>query len=237
MSKLKEEFIELLDKDREFRYTVAGYLGLSEILKRLDRLEEGQNKLWEGQEKLWEEVKLLREGQNKLWEGQEKLWEEVKLLREGQNKLWEGQEKLWEEVRDIRITQNRIATTIDRLTISVEEEGLYVIRHRLENELGLKVELRRIFVGDKEINIYGATDDICIIGEATVRLGINLIHELEEKIEILKRMKPELIRSKIVKVIYADYATPAAVKLARERGIWVLSWKEDATPRIVSETS
>ncbi|MEM2344678.1 MAG: hypothetical protein QXI73_05090, partial [Thermoproteota archaeon] len=81
MSKLKEEFIELLDKDREFRYTVAGYLGLSEILKRLDRLEEGQNKLWEGQEKLWEEVKLLREGQNKLWEGQEKLWEEVKLLR------------------------------------------------------------------------------------------------------------------------------------------------------------
>ncbi|NHV97651.1 MAG: hypothetical protein HA494_07720 [Thaumarchaeota archaeon] len=58
--KLKREFIELLEKDREFRYTVAGYLGLSEILKRLDRLEEGQNRLWEGQAKLWEEVKLLR---------------------------------------------------------------------------------------------------------------------------------------------------------------------------------
>jgi len=58
--KLKNEFIELLEKDREFRYTVAGYLGLSEILKRLDRLEEGQNRLWEGQAKLWEEVKLLR---------------------------------------------------------------------------------------------------------------------------------------------------------------------------------
>jgi SPX domain protein involved in polyphosphate accumulation len=58
--KLKKEFIELLEKDKEFRYTVAGYLGLSEILKRLDRLEEGQNRLWEGQAKLWEEVKLLR---------------------------------------------------------------------------------------------------------------------------------------------------------------------------------
>jgi len=58
--KLKREFIELLEKDREFRYTVAGYLGLSEILKRLDRLEEGQSRLWEGQAKLWEEVKLLR---------------------------------------------------------------------------------------------------------------------------------------------------------------------------------
>ena len=58
--KLKREFIELLEKDREFRYTVAGYLGLSEILKRFDRLEEGQSRLWEGQAKLWEEVKLLR---------------------------------------------------------------------------------------------------------------------------------------------------------------------------------
>lgn len=52
-SKLKEGFIELLDKDKEFRYTATGYLGLSEILKRPDRLEEEQ-------EKLQEEVKNLR---------------------------------------------------------------------------------------------------------------------------------------------------------------------------------
>jgi len=78
--KLKKEFIELLEKDRDFRYTVAGYLGLSEILKRLDRLEEGQNRLWEAQAKLWEEVKGLREDQKKLWENQ--------------NRLWEGQAKL-----------------------------------------------------------------------------------------------------------------------------------------------
>jgi len=35
-SSLKEEFLELLEKDREFRYAVAGYLSLSEILKRLE---------------------------------------------------------------------------------------------------------------------------------------------------------------------------------------------------------
>lgn len=45
MNKLKEEFIELLDKDKKFRYTVAGYSGLLEILKGLDRLKEGQSKL------------------------------------------------------------------------------------------------------------------------------------------------------------------------------------------------
>lgn len=37
--KLKREFIELLEKDIESRYTVAGYLGPSEVLKRLDWLE------------------------------------------------------------------------------------------------------------------------------------------------------------------------------------------------------
>ncbi|MEM2058178.1 MAG: hypothetical protein QXO76_08020 [Thermoproteota archaeon] len=210
MSKLREEFLELLEKDKEFRYTVAGYLGLSEILKRMDSLEEGQNRLWKGQEKLWEEVRNLREGQNK---------------------LWENQSRLWEEVRNLRITQNRLAATLDRLTISVEEEGLDVIRHRLKSELGLDVELSRVLVDDREINIYGATGDTCVIGEATVRLGASLIQELEDKIEILKRMRPELIRREMIKVIYTDYAVPSALELARGHDIWVLNWRGDLTPR------
>ena len=35
-------------RDREFRYAVAGYLGLSEIMKRLDILTEEQVRLREG---------------------------------------------------------------------------------------------------------------------------------------------------------------------------------------------
>ena len=112
------------------------------------------------------------------------------------------QNKLW-EVRDLRVTQNRLATTLDRLTISVEEEALDVIRHRLKNELGLDIKLRRIFVGERELNVYGASADTCVIGEATVRLGTGLIQEFEDKIEALKRMRPELIKPRI---IYADYA-------------------------------
>ncbi|MDW8061876.1 MAG: hypothetical protein RMJ00_04175, partial [Nitrososphaerota archaeon] len=60
---LKKEFLELLDRDLEFRYAVAGYLGLSEILKRLDILAEEQTKFREEQAKIWEEIKLLREEQ------------------------------------------------------------------------------------------------------------------------------------------------------------------------------
>ncbi|MEM4407241.1 MAG: hypothetical protein QXI19_00710 [Candidatus Caldarchaeum sp.] len=119
---LKRELLRLLDEDEEFRYAVAGRIGILEILKRLDKLEEGQNKLWENQEKLWEEVRSLRENQEKLWEGQNKLWEEVRSLREGQEKLWEGQKKLWEsnnrlweEVRDLRYAFNRLEGRVDRL--------------------------------------------------------------------------------------------------------------------------
>jgi len=44
---LKEEFLELLERDKEFRYAVAGKLGLEEILRRLDRHEEHLTKLRE----------------------------------------------------------------------------------------------------------------------------------------------------------------------------------------------
>ncbi len=135
-TQLKKKIIKLLEEDREFRYTVAGYLGLSEILENIEKIwqniskiweeikamRESQEKLWEevkslreGQEKLWEEVRALREGQNRLWEGQERLWEEVKALREGQNRLWdevralrEGQNRLWDEVKALREGQERL---------------------------------------------------------------------------------------------------------------------------------
>ncbi|MEM2739567.1 MAG: DUF3782 domain-containing protein [Candidatus Bathyarchaeia archaeon] len=109
---MKREILELLDRDIEFRYAVAGYLGLSEVLRRLDtlveeqaRLREEQTRIWSEIYKLWEEVKALREGQEKLWievrnlsEGQKKLWEEVADLREGQNKLWEEVKALREDM-------------------------------------------------------------------------------------------------------------------------------------------
>ena len=57
--KLKREFLELLEKDVEFRYATAGYPGFSEILKRL---EEHDKKFYE----LLTEIRALRESQEKL---------------------------------------------------------------------------------------------------------------------------------------------------------------------------
>jgi chromosome segregation ATPase len=260
---LKREFLSLLEKDVEFRYAVAGYLGLSEILKKMDALIEEQHKLWENQNRLWEEIKSLREdqhklweNQNKLWENQNRLWEEVKALREGQNKLWENQNKMWEEIKILREEENKLweevkrlreetsreikalrdeqksmRVMLERLTLSVEDEARDVISYRLRRELGIDVRLDRIFVNEREINIYGVSGEVCVVGEATVRLGVSLVEELEEKIELIRKEKPELLKPKLIKVIYADYSVPRALELASNYNIWVLNWKGDLTPR------
>jgi len=284
---VKKTFIELLEKDVEFRYAVAGYLGISEVLRSIEKLweevrglREEIRKLWENQNKLWEEIKALREGQNKLWESVNKLWEEVKSLREGQSKLWEevrslreGQNRLWEEVRSLRENQNKLweevralreetrklwenqnrlweevralrgdfnklyadvrglKVLVERLTLSVEDEGRYVIEWRLEKELGVSISLSRFFINDVEVNIFGVSKDLLVIGEATVRLGTSLIDELERKVDLVISRRSDLIRPKLIKVIYCDVALPQALKLAEERGIWVLDIKSDLTPR------
>ncbi len=47
-TELKSEILRLLKEDEEFRYAVAGYLGLSEVLRRLDSLIKEQVKISRG---------------------------------------------------------------------------------------------------------------------------------------------------------------------------------------------
>jgi len=67
-SQLKQRFLKLLKEDEEFRYAVAGLLGLEEILKRLDRHEEQLVKLREDMVKLREDMNKLREDMNRGFE-------------------------------------------------------------------------------------------------------------------------------------------------------------------------
>ncbi|MEM2772184.1 MAG: hypothetical protein QXQ92_07505 [Candidatus Nezhaarchaeales archaeon] len=147
LKELKSKFLELLEVDTEFRYFIAGRLGILEVLKRLDRIEASLDKLWDSVNRLWEEVKGLREEQVRLWENQNKLWEEVKALREGQNKLWdsvnklwENQNKLWEEVKALREGQNKLWENQTKLWDSVnrlweEVKGLREEQLRFSREL------------------------------------------------------------------------------------------------------
>jgi len=49
----------------------------------------------------------------------------------------------------------------------------------------------------------------------------------------MRSARPDLLRPRLIKVVYADYAVPSALEKAKERGIWVLKWSGDLTPRLI----
>jgi len=216
---IKRRFLELLDKDEEFRLVVAAKLGLSEEYEKLDAMQHTI-------EKLVEEVKALREGQEKLWQNVDKLWLEVKALREGQEKLFIEQQKLTREVHDVSVT-------LQRLTLTEEEEAAEVIAYRVRTKLGVDLVFSRKFVDSSEIDLYASQGDLWVIGEATTRLGVRLVDEIDEKVDLVRRLRPNLVKPNLIKVAYTIVALDEAIEEAKRKGVWVLTWKDELSPLVV----
>jgi len=211
--KLKREFIELLEKDREFRYTVAGYLGLSEILKRLDRLEEGQSRLWD-------EVKSLREGQSRLWEGQAKLWEEVKLLRVNYDRM---RKYMVSAFRDLKAS----------LGVAFEDHAASFLELMLEEMgyPGARVEKKFFVHGGEVVEVNLFCEKPLVVGEATV--SVKDAREAEAEVEkLLKRVKiveekygkPEMMILSVARS--TDEAAEMLKDLAERHGVRLVLGKE-----------
>ncbi|MGQ9544136.1 MAG: hypothetical protein ACUVTM_08735 [Candidatus Bathyarchaeia archaeon] len=115
---------------------------------------------------------------------------------------------------------------LERITLREEEEAKEVLEYRLRS-MGVSMILERIELPGLELDLYGVVYDLCLIGEATTKLDVRLVEELEDKAERLAEMYPERLRSKLIKTIYTIVATSEALKKAEEKGIWVLNWKGD----------
>ena len=114
---LKDEFLNLLERDREFRYAVAGYLGLDEILKRLDRNEQRLIELRED----------MIEGFRRHDEILEKHSQEIVRLRE-------------DMIEGFNLLRRHIDALGARWGIISEQAFREGLRGIVEKELGLKVE-------------------------------------------------------------------------------------------------
>ncbi|MEM3718690.1 MAG: DUF3782 domain-containing protein [Candidatus Bathyarchaeia archaeon] len=157
---LKEEFLSLIEKDKEFRYAVAGLIGLEEILKRLDRHEEELVKLREEQIRLREdmaagfrrhdeELAKLREDMNKLREdmnaGFRRYDEELAKLRED---MVAGFKRHDEEIAKLREDMNRGFMLVERHISALgarwglisEEAFREGLKQLIEKEFKFKVE-------------------------------------------------------------------------------------------------
>ena len=218
---LKSKIFKLLKEDEEFRYAVAGLIGLEEILRRLEKhderfisIEEEIRKLREdmnkGFERYDEELARLREDMNR---GFERYDRELAKLREDMNK---GFERYSKELTKLREDMNRGFQLMDRRLRYLEA---------FTERVSLTLEEEAI-----EVNIYGVGDDICVIGEVATRAGTRIIEEIDEKVKQLSIRYPEHMRKKIVKVLYTMWITREAVEEARNRKIWILKTTQELTP-------
>ncbi|MDW8003598.1 MAG: hypothetical protein RMI04_02105, partial [Thermofilaceae archaeon] len=163
-------------------------------------LKKGFQDLKKGQEELRASVAELRSDVEDLKKGQEELRASVAELREGQEALRSGQVRLEKTVK-------RLSRTVERLTLTVEEEARDVIAYKLRTELGVDIKITQLVVEGREIDVYGTSGDLCVIGEATVRLGPKRVQKLQRLIEHITETKPELLKPNLIKVIYTDAAT------------------------------
>ena len=197
---LKEKIIELLERDREFRYAVSGLIGLDGILKRLDQHDRKFNEI----------LAVLKEHTARLDEHDRKF------------------NKIIGEIRDIRKELVDIRSYLDRFSLTLEEEAREVIAGRLRR-MGVDIKLTRLVFPELEIDIYGAVDDLCVVGETSTRIGVGILRSADEKLTELTRKYPDYVRRRVLKVIYTMWATEDAINEAKRRNIWLLKATEDLT--------
>lgn len=223
---MKQEILELLSKDLEFRYAVAGYLGLSEVLKRLDTLAEEQVKIWREIVSLREEQVKLSSEQVKLRSEQVKLSNEQVKLRGEMTALREDFNKMLAVFKVFSRRLGRVERTLEKLTVDIEDEARSVIKHRLK-EMGIDIELTSLTLPRLEFNLYGVSNDTCVVGEATVRAGAPLVDKLFKRLKRLKDNYPEKLRKNVILVIYASLPMAGLVEKVKEKGIWLLKATEE----------
>ncbi|MEM1557956.1 MAG: hypothetical protein QXG12_05140 [Thermoproteota archaeon] len=211
---MKSKILRLLKEDEEFRYAVAGFIGLSDVLKRF---EEHDRKFNEIIARLDEHSRRFEEHDRKFNEIIARLDEHSRRFEEHDRKFNE----IMEEIRDLRRSMSEIMAYVERTSLTIEEEAREILSHRLK-EHGIELNISNLVLPDMEVNIYGVDEKFCIIGEVSTRVGIRIIEELDEKVMQLSRKYPQYLRDKTVKVVYTMQATPDAIEAAKSKGIWLL---------------
>ena len=164
---LKEEFLSLLERDKEFRYAVAGLLGLEETLRRLDRNEQ--------------ELVKLREDMN---EGFKRHDEELARLREDMN-------------RGFMLVERHISALGARWGLMAEEAFREGIKGILEKELELEVERWAKFDEEGLVYGYpslvevdvAVSDGKTILVEVKSHVRPSDVYELKRKAEFYEKVE------------------------------------------------
>jgi predicted nuclease with TOPRIM domain len=176
---LRQEFLNLLREDEEFRLAVAGLLGLEATLSELKKLREDFLGFVKKQEKRWEENNKRWEENNKRWEENNKRWEE-------NNKRWEEAFKRFEELekRTSRVELGLGALTEVTLTRYVWEDVREDAKLRGEK---ITTRQRSATINGHEVDMLIETERGIYVVEVKVKPTIDDLKDLLTKAEIVQR--------------------------------------------------
>jgi len=228
----KKRLLKAIQEDEEFRYAVAGLLGLDAILNDLRKLREEFNKYIEKLDNYINNITTAFSENDRKWEENFRRWAE-------NDKRWEENDRKWEMVfaqlktLDSHVTaleqsmdsmNRRISAIGARWGILSESAFRRGMRAILRDVLGIR-RVSKLKLEDEEGIVYGHPSIIDV--DIAVRNGEHLLIEIKananrsdvaeikrvgDLYEKLKGTKPRLI-------IIAAYTGPGTKELAEKLGV------------------
>jgi len=224
VEELKTKILRMLREDEEFRYAVAGILGLEEIIRRLEKHDEKFNEILERLDRHEEELKKLREDMNRLREDMilgfkrhdeilERHEREIIKLREDMNK-------------GFQLLSRHIDALGARWGIMSEEAFREGLRGLLERELGFKIEKWTIYDQSGKVYGYPSVIDIDIILKDKKTILVEVSSHIKKSDIIIFKKKAELYEEKTGRkpdklLIVTPYIDEEALKASEKMEIEV----------------
>ncbi len=230
-SEEKRRFLRALSEDEEFRYAVAGLLGLGAVLDELRRLREDFNKHVELEEKRWQENEKRWEENERRWQEAFKRFEaieaELARLREDFNKMREDFNRLYVQVdRRLDSFERRLIALGARWGVESEQAFREAMKGILEEVLGT-AEVRRWAYFDEEGEVFGRPTQVEV--DLLVRDDVHILVELKASAsegDVAKLWRAGNLYSRVVGVkprlvLVSPFVEEEALKLAKELGVEV----------------
>ena len=238
--RLREEFIRLLEEDREFRYAVMGLLGIREIIERMDRLEqqmaENTKAIRELQRQVAEHSKAIRELQKQVAEHSRAIRELQKQVAEHSKAIRGLQKQVMEHTMAIRSLQEQIERMnrrIDALGARwglIAEETFREALKRFLKEYFKVARIEKVKIMDEEGYVYGypcqieydiiIKDNIHNIVEIKSSTSRGDIAAFYRKCKLYEKVN----KVKTRRIIVTCYADKKARELAEKLGIEVVTY-------------
>ncbi|MEM3924448.1 MAG: hypothetical protein QXZ48_09215 [Zestosphaera sp.] len=208
----KLKIIKALEEDLEFRYAVAGAIGLLELLKKLDSIEKNTERIISTVEEhsrtLREHSKRLEELTSTVQEHGKRLEELTGVIQEHSKRLEEHSKRLEELTKTIQEHSRRLeehSKRLEELTKTIQEHS-----KRLEEHSKRLEELTRtIQEHNKRLEEHSKR-----LEEHSKRLEelTSVVTGLVERVSALEQIAGALTEASVARYVYEDVAQEISLK-------------------------